>query len=426
MLKKVVNRRVFGKLVLGACTLVAAPSVLGNTVARVVVVGGGPAGVMAVRHLAANYPDIQVTLIEVNADYLTPFFANHYLAGYRSLASLSFDYQQVQNLDSVQVIHQRVERVDGELKQVHLSSGLIVEYDKLIMATGASAIPDAIAGYDKSAETIFPHAYSSSTPEQWPLFAKQLHEMKDSGLVVMSVPKRPYQCTPAPYERASLIADFLSKNKRGSKLLILDGNNSFPLMGIMLDYWETQYGENVEWLSAEFGGVVSSVDAETRSIITDDGPLEPDVANIIPPQQAGALLKKIGLSDQKGWCPIKPASFESQLITNIHVLGDAIEGGDMPKSAAAAASSALVCATVIGNQLSGTAIALPELSNACYFSLDHKKALHVSGRYRTDEERIVGIEGHASGPDEDEQMRRDTAGKSAEWYKSLTGQMFGT
>lgn len=426
MLKKGINRRAFGMLAVGTCSLLAAPSVLGKTVARVVVVGGGPAGVIAVQHLAASYPGIQVTLIEANSVYLTPFYGNHYLSGYRSLSSLSFDYQLVQKLRSVKVIHQRVERVDGVLKQVHLASGQTVEYDKLIMATGAGAVAGAIEGYDEAAETIFPHAYSSSAPEQWSLFEKQLQNMKDGGLVVMSVPKRPYQCTPAPYERASLIADFLKKKKPGSKLLILDGNDSFPLMDIMLDYWDTQYGENVEWMSAEFGGVLNSVDASDKSLTTDDGPLKPDVANIIPPQRAGRLLNEVGLVDQTGWCPIIPKSFESTLIKNIYVLGDAIEGGDMPKSAAAAASSAMVCATVIGNQVSGKTIAVPELVNACYFSLDQKRALHVSGRYRIDGERIDGIEGHASALGEDEGMRMDTAHKSAEWYKSLTRQMFGT
>jgi sulfide dehydrogenase [flavocytochrome c] flavoprotein chain len=38
------------------------------------------------------------------------------------------------------------------------------------------------------------------------------------------IPEAPYRCPPAPYERASVVAAYLKKNKPKSKVLILDAN----------------------------------------------------------------------------------------------------------------------------------------------------------------------------------------------------------
>ena len=71
------NRR---QIVVGGLTAAGfglfAPSVIGAARPRVVVVGGGPAGVIAARRLTVDYPEIDVTLIVANRHYVTPFYSN--------------------------------------------------------------------------------------------------------------------------------------------------------------------------------------------------------------------------------------------------------------------------------------------------------------------------------------------------------------
>jgi NADPH-dependent 2,4-dienoyl-CoA reductase/sulfur reductase-like enzyme len=283
---------------------------------------------------------------------------------------------------------------------------------------------DAIDGYGEQSETVMPHAYGGTTAAQWQLLRRQLTAMEDGGLVVITVPPRPYRCTPAPYERASLIANYLARRKPRSKLLILDANDTFPLMGAMLDAWDAKFGDTVEWLSGDFGGALVAVDPAGRALITEDETFAADVASVIPPQRAGSLALDAGLADDSGWCPIDARDFSSRRADAIHVLGDAIEPGDMPRSAFAAADQARLCAAALGSALTGREAPPAALENACYFLLDDDDGLVSGGRYKIADGRISGIEGYSSSAGEDPDTRRETARAGERWFTELTAEVF--
>jgi NADPH-dependent 2,4-dienoyl-CoA reductase/sulfur reductase-like enzyme len=419
------TRRTFGKLTLAAIGAVCAPAAIGKARARVCVVGGGPAGTTAARHLAANFDGLHITLIEANSRYTTPFFCNRYLAGLRPLETFIHNYERVAAAERITVVHDRVRTIYTEHKTLRLAVGRDLPYDRLVIGPGVSFIDNLIEGYGAEAERALPHAYIGSMPEQWQILRRQLEAMENGGVVAISVPKRPYRCHPAPYERASLVANYLTRDKPRSKVLILDANNTFPLMDVMLEDWEERLGETIEWVSADFGGAVVAVDRAARTLTTVDDRIKADVANVIPPQQAGTLAVSAGLTDDSGWCPVDPLTFESQRITGIHVIGDAIEPGDMPRSAFAAHSQAKVCAVAIGNALTGESLSAPELSNRCYFLLRQAAGLIVGGRYRASNNRIEGIEGFASQAGEDSTVRKATSEAAERWYAEITTAMFG-
>ena len=60
------------------------------------------------------------------------------------------------------------------------------------------------------------------------------------------------------------------------------------------------------------------------TLVTDFGRHKADVANIIPAQKARRIAELAGAADRTGWCPIDPATFESKLQPNVHVIGDAL------------------------------------------------------------------------------------------------------
>ena len=55
--------------------------------------------------------------------------------------------------------------------------------------------------------------------------------MKQGGTFVMVAPPNPYRCPPGPYERASLIANYIKKNNIKSKVLVLDANQKIVSKG---------------------------------------------------------------------------------------------------------------------------------------------------------------------------------------------------
>src|SRR4030095_16468431 len=129
------------------------------------------------------------------------------------------------------------------------------------------------------------------------------------------------------------------------KLIILDAKDAFSKQRLFQNAWAALYPNHVEWISLSKGGKVNSVDAATKTMVTDFGNHKADVANVIPPQRAGAIEQSAGVADRSGWCPVDPVTFESKLVPNIHVIGDAAIMGAMPKSAFSANSHAKGCAS---------------------------------------------------------------------------------
>ena len=135
--------------------------------------------------------------------------------------------------------------------------------------------------------------------------------------------------------------------------MILDAKDAFSKQRLFEDAWKELYPGIIEWVSLSMGGKVSSVDPATMTVETDFEKHKAAVANIIPPQKAGRIAELAGVTDRTGWCPVDPATFESRLQSNIHIIGDACIAGAMPKSGFAANAQAKVCAAALVRLLSG-------------------------------------------------------------------------
>src|SRR5262249_29574201 len=167
---------------------------------------------------------------------------------------------------------------------------------------------DGLAGYGEAAAEIMPHAWKAGA--QTLLLRRQLEALEDGGLVVMSVPANPFRCPPGPYERASLIANYLKTRKPKSKILILDAKDTFPKQRLFQDAGKELSPEPRGWVALSRGGKVPSVDAGAKLFVTEFAEHKAAVANVIPPQRAGRAAALAGVADQSGWCPIDPVTFE--------------------------------------------------------------------------------------------------------------------
>jgi len=225
-------------------------------------------------------------------------------------------------------------------RAVIVATGARLNYDRLVLAPGIDIRWDALPGYTEAAAEVMPHAWKAG--EQTLLLRRQLEAMDDGGTVVISAPANPFRYPPGPYERASLIAYYLKTRKPRSKLIILDAKDVFSKQRLFLNAWKELYPDLLEWVPLSKGGAVTEVDPETKTFVTDFDKHQASVGNVIPPQKAGRIAAVAGVADRTGWCPIDPTTFESKLVPNIHVLGDAAIAGAMPKSAFAAISVMMI------------------------------------------------------------------------------------
>nr|WP_320109763.1 NAD(P)/FAD-dependent oxidoreductase [Rhodopseudomonas sp. P2A-2r] len=409
---------------MGAAALGFARPALAQGAAKVVVIGGGFGGASCARALRQLDPSIQITLVEPNATYTSCPFSNAVIVGMRPLEAQQFGYGKFA-AEGIAVVPQMAAGIDAQARSVKLADGSSLTYDRLVLAPGIDLRFDALEGYDQAAAGKMPHAWKAG--EQTTLLRRQLEAMDDGGLVVIAAPANPFRCPPGPYERASLIAWYLKTKKPRSKLIILDAKDAFSKQKLFQSAWAELYPGMVEWVALSQGGKVTSVDPATNTLTTDFGKHTAQVANVIPPQKAGAIAVLAGAVDKTGWCSIDPVSFESRLVPNIHVIGDACIAGAMPKSAFSANAQAKACAGAVVTLLAGNAPPQPKLINTCYSLVTPDYGISIAGVYQPKNGLFADVEGAGgvSPLDAPAAVRAQEAAFADAWFATITAEAFG-
>jgi sulfide dehydrogenase [flavocytochrome c] flavoprotein chain len=290
----------------------------------------------------------------------------------------------------------------------------------LVAAPGIRFLWDKPQGYDLAATRLMPHAWQAGA--QTEILAAQLRAMRDGGVFAISVPAGPMRCPPGPFERASLVAGYLKQNKPRSKVLIFDANNHFPKQEAITHAWHSLYPKMIEWIPVVEDGTVVRVAPAEKVLYTSRGAHRVDVANIIPPQAPGLLAVQAGLASDHGWCPIKPETFESSSVANVHVIGDACIADPMPKAASAAVSQAKQCALAIVASLEGREPPAPVFESVCYSMLARGSAVSIHGRFFLSDGAIRP----APAPQDDGSVSSAQEAQNAEdWYRGVVNDAFG-
>ena len=421
---RAVRRRDALRGIAAATISLALPAVSSvQAAARVIVIGGGFGGAACARALRRIDPTLRVTLIEPNRTFTACPFSNLVIAGLREIEAQQFGYDRIAAA-GITVIAQQAAGVDAQARKVTLADGSSLDYDRLVLAPGIELRFDTLPGHDEAASGKMPHAWQAG--DQTLLLRAQLQAMDDGGLVVLAVPANPSRCPPAPYERASLIAHYLTTRKPRSKVLILDAKDSIPQQRLFESAWKELYGGMIERIALSQGGRVTSVDPGTNTIITEFGTYAAQVANVIPPQRAGRIAKIAGAADKTGWCPIDPVTFTSKLLPNVHVIGDACLGGGIPKSASAADAQGKACAAAIVNLIAGKPADTPRLAGICYDTVAPGYAFSLKGIYQPKDDIFAEAEGGGtSAVDAPREVRAREAEDAQTWFRTITVDTFG-
>ncbi len=411
--------------VAGVGRLARGASVSGRAQPRVVIVGGGFAGGQCALALRRADPAIEVVLIDPVPRYVTCPMSNSVIVGLRSLESITVAREGFARA-GVRWVRDRAAAVDVTRRRVTLEGGRSMTYDKLVLAAGIRFLWGQPEGYDEAATARMPHAWFAGS--QTELLGEQLRNMRDGGVVAISVPAGPMRCPPGPFERASLIASYLQQHKPRSKVLIFDANNHFPRQDSFSAVWRDVYPGMIEWIPVVSGGAVLRVEPAAMTLHTAQGAHRVDVANIIPPQAPARLAADAGLAADHGWCPVALDTFESTLAAGVHVIGDACIADPMPKSASAASSQAKQCAEAIAASLSGRVRPEPRYESVCYSMVGSGRALSIHAAFRWADGALQRQPGPAGTNNEGEESegRAEIEARNAEtWYQAILAASFG-
>ena len=409
-------------------SLLAVPAILHAQAARarLVVIGGGFGGATAARFARITYPWLDVTLIEPQAKFVTCPYGNLILAGTRKLADITHSYDGLRNR-GVKIVKDWASGIDPVKRSVRTRGGTTIFYDRLIVSPGIALKWGAIEGYDEAASQLMPHAWVPADGGQTALLRKQLEAMPDGGVVGIAIPGNPFRCPPGPYERISMIAQYLKQAKPKSKILALDAKDAFSKQGLFQDGWKQLYGDMIEWVPLAKDGKIVKIDAREKILQSEFGVKHKvAVANVIPPQSAAKIAIDAGLADASGWVPINPKTFEAKAAPGIHVIGDANNAAPMPKSGFVASNTAKHAVACAAAMLRNEAVPEAVYFNTCYSHVGPDYGISVVGTYRPTDTAIVEVpnSGGVSPRGDNAEQRRLEAGYIDGWYRAITRDAF--
>ena len=374
---------------------------------KVVVIGGGYGGATAAKYIRmwSDY-GISVTLVEPNPTFISCPISNLVLGGVKTMADITTPYDNLGKRHGVKMVRDMVTSIDPEKRLVRLAGGAELPYDRLVLSPGVDFMWESLPGMASTeAKDKVLHAWKAGA--QTVALRKQLEAMPDGGVYALAIPLAPYRCPPGPYERVCQIANYFSKAKPKSKVLVLDANDDVTSKGpLFKKAWAERYKGIVEYRPKH---ALSDVDAKTNTLkfeFSDD--VQAQVLNVIPAMRAGEIAVKTGLATaNKRWCDVDFLTFESKAAKNIHILGDSIQiAPAMPKSGHMANQHGKTCAAAVVALLTGQEPNnMPVYNNTCYSFVSEEDVVHVASVHRYDAEKktmltVAGSGGVSSGANE--------------------------
>lgn len=408
-----INRRhVLGAIGGGSLAALAPIPVLAAATPRVIVVGGGMAGVAAAKYIRLwSGKTIAVTLITPDTGYVSNIMSNLVITGQLAYSKLQFAYTKLASNHGVTVVKGTVTDVSGYgsalTGTVKLSSGASYTSERLVLAPGISMdeVPVTRGVDGQTAPVLHAWQAGAQTTALQTLLAGM--PANASARFVLTIPGKPYRCPPGPYERACVIADYLYRNKPGAKIYVLDENPditaepenfrkafaNYYQKGV-LEYWPST---KVNSVTAPSGAPAVVGKQQTVSFTTTDvantigansvrsGELYGDVMNIIPPHRAPEVARLAGVVPAGArFAPVSVLTFESMVAgrQKIHVIGDASDTS-LPKAGHVANQEAKICANAIINLFKGLAVEpMPTANSACFSPINSTQASWLTAVYQ--------------------------------------------
>lgn len=362
---------------------------------RVVILGGGVGGTLTA-NLVARKLKSRIAKGEAKVTVVDATGKHTYQPGYMYIA---MGHERPERLirnerslldGNVDLVVDRVDRIDTEASLVDLASGERLRYDQLVIATGSRIVPETIEHFEEEAHHFYTASASARLRRALDAFA--------GGKILIGIAGIPYKCPPAPLEVAFLVESELRARglREKTQLQFLSPiNRAFTIESVseMATPIFEEKGIDLQLLAG-----IDAIDPERKVVITDA--LEEygyDLLICVPPHKGAQVVIDSGLAPKSGWLPTDRFTLRVKKMAapgtkdedverypNIFALGDAT---DLPLSKAGSTAhfeapivAERVAAAVLGRRPSGRH-ALYTGKVMCFFEVGDGKGTLLSFDY---------------------------------------------
>ncbi len=175
---------------------------------KIVVLGGGFGGGSCLKYFSNFLDLIDLTVIDKYRRIQTCPFSNLVVGGLLETKQTTFNL----NFEpKIKYLNEEVKFINAEKKIIIFNNKDMLEYDFLIMSPGIGFKDRQVDGFSPNDKKNIPHCWSGG--KDLKDFKDRLSSLENHSVIIISSPDYPYRCPPAPYERASMIANYLKKKK---------------------------------------------------------------------------------------------------------------------------------------------------------------------------------------------------------------------
>ena len=290
---------------------------------HIVVLGAGTGGTLAANRLRRAYGEAEATITVVDQDDRHVYQPGLLFVPFGKAHSEDIVRPRGRQLhDGIDYVVDPIDHVDLSDRAVHLAGGRVLNYDVLVVATGAILAPEETEGL--TGEGWLEKVFTFYDIEGAEALARRL-EWFDSGRLVVNVVEMPIKCPVAPLEFCFLADWFLREGGVRDRVSLsfvtpLDGAFTKPVASRRLGGMLEERG--IE-LVTEFN--TGEVDGVNGRLVSYDGrEVAFDLAVVVPVHNGAAYVNRSpGLGDPLGFVLTDEHTLQSTASPHVFALGDA-------------------------------------------------------------------------------------------------------
>jgi len=332
----------------------ATPFDVADSTHKVVIVGGGAAGISVASSLLARQPGLDIAIID-------PADVHYYQPGWTLVGGGVFKPAQTARVmgslipRGVRWIKSAVAGFEPERNAVLLEGCRVVKYEQLVVCPGLKLNWDGIEGLT---DTLGRNGVTSNYRYDLAPYTWELVERFKGGDAIFTQPPMPIKCAGAPQK-----AMYLSCDAWRHADVLKKSNVQFRSAGAVLFGVAEYVPALMEYVQAygidlNFGQTLTAIDGgrkiATFAVSSPDGSSQKvevpfDMIHVVPPQTAPDFIRSSPLADPAGWIDVDQSTLQHKRFANIFGLGDAANSPNAKTAAAARKQAPVVAHNVLHN-----------------------------------------------------------------------------